>query len=422
MGELIQLVAYGEANSILSDVNMYSLNVDYLNMTKDFQNNIYIFTYDVNSNQMIDSHKVNGIIFELDEVITNDNFLNIKEKILHFITKLKLNIYGIKMANDVGEEKKLDAMYYIGTIPLYLGDIKYVKNNIIVKFPNNFFNNYNYFLTFPNYKYELVMNYNHTNTYINFIKNVNLNMIKKALINEERNIIYSYMNFLSHYPIQYCESITTDNSFDLKINSLVLKINRTEKIRGFFISIPCELDGFVSKIKFELKNNKEECELIKIFDEIKIFKETDLYNIYWIGLNDFDLNPYNYDGENCTYCITDLNDFIEIFFNSSIVELEDYNNLIDNILIDMRVKNYLVGTNLNLMLKYINGQINSELESNWIEKYNMNLDEKIKNIIVELIKYLKKSTIFIKLEDCTVEKLLLNENIIYLIKKYINLY
>ena len=37
-------------------------------------------------------------------------------------------------------------------------------------------------------------------------------------------------------------------------------------------------------------------------------------------------------------------------------------------MINMYVKNYLVETNYNIMLKYIYDQINLEVESNWIKK------------------------------------------------------
>ena len=228
------------------------------------------------------------------------------------------------------------------------------------------------------------------------------------------------MKFLSYNSVQYCEDITNYNNMELKNQSLVIKINKIEKNRGFFISIPAELDGYIYKINFLFKNPKqskqiyfeyssdEECELIKIF------KQTDLYTVYWIGINNLDLNPYDYDDENSTYYITDLDDYIEIFFDSSIIDLEQYNYWTNNISIDMYVKNYLVGTNHNLMLKYKNGQINLELESDWIEKYNMDLEDKIKNIIIELVQ-LQNTQYY------AVEKYLEDENIICLIKKYINL-
>jgi hypothetical protein len=104
--------------------------------------------------------------------------------------------------------------------------------------------------------------------------------------------------------------------------------------------------------------------------------------------------------------------------------MDETNNWIFAIQLDMLVKNKLVGTNLNLMLKYVNGQINSQLESDWVEKSNMDLDEKIKNIVEIYIKFILDDFNFLNShpEKYTIENYLKDENLIYLIKKYIGMY
>ena len=251
---------------------------------------------------------------------------------------------------------------------------------------------------------------------------------------------------MSHNSIQYCVSINNNEKYlnedkikEFEINNILqIKINKIEKIRGIFIYVPLELDGYIDKIVFNLKNqnttktiyikNENYFEQFEQSEQIQIFKQNDLFTIYWIGINSLDINPYNHDFEDKLYCLTELTDSIDIFFDSSINDLDDLIGYINNISFDLIVKNYLIGTNYNQMLKFVDGKINLELESDWIGKYNQSLDEKIKNIISKYIELNKATDMFtLELlkqnpEHFNIEKYLKNENLIYLIKKYIELY
>ena len=447
MGELMQLIAYGYNNKIMADANIYVLGLNSIEMKKNIINNVCIYSCDKDSRIVQDSHMVSGIIFELDDFVISD--LYIKEKISDILPELKLNIYTLKKVYNDEQKTDLDTdtTYYIGSIPLYLADFKFIKNKIILKFPSNFFNKYNYFLRFPDFRYELEIPLNNFNFNINInnlFKNVDLQIIAKVLTDIERSIIQSYMKILSHNPIQYSSSINNDKNYlyedkinDFKINNILqIKINKIEKIRGFFIYIPLELDGYINKIVFNLFNLskpktvyfKNYYEISEQSNPIQIFKENELFTVYWVGINCLDTNPYEHDFETKSYCLIDLLDSIEIFFDSFISDLDNCPNYINNISIDILIKNYLVGTNYNQMLKYVNGQINSELEFNWIEKYNIDLYEKIKIIIKEFIELKKPKDVLNdvilkeKPENYSIEKYLLDENFIYLTKKYIGLY
>ena len=446
MGELMQLIAYGYQNTIMADANMYVLGLNSIQMKKNIINNFCIYSCDKDSYIVQDSHMVSGIIFELDDFVLSD--IHIKEKISDILPTLKLNIYTLKKVYNDEQKTYLDTdtTYYIGSIPLYLADFKFIKNKIILKFPSNFFNKYNYFLRFPNFKYELEIPLKNINFNINnnIFKNVDLQIITKVLSEIERNIIESYMKILSHNPVQYSSTINNDKNYlyedkinNFKINNILkIKINKIEKIRGFFIYIPSELDGYINKIVFNLFNlSKPKTVYFKNYYEIseqsypiQIFKENELFTVYWVGINCLDTNPYEHDFETKSYCLIDLLDSIDIFFDSFITNLDNYPNYINNISFDILIKNYLVGTNYNQMLKYVNGQLNSELEFNWIEKYNIDLYEKIKIIIKEFIELQKAKNVLTaviikeKPENYIIEKYLLDENFIYLTKKYIGLY
>jgi hypothetical protein len=449
-GALMQLIAYDYKNTIMSDVNMYCIDLLKFKMIK---NNIGINETIIDN--CADSHMLMGIIFELNDLVQTN--VHWKEKISNLIEKLRLNIFTYKKIYMCQENKYQDTeqTLFIGSIPLYLGNFKYIKNKIVVKFPNNFFSQYNYFLMDKEpknkYKYELEISTdtnilvdiptNLINDPTNLIKNIDLEIIAKFLINDERNVIKSYMKFFSDNPIQYCLNILTSANNSIMNNSLQIKINKIEYSRGFFISIPNELDGYVDKIVFNLKNlNMTKTiyfgldlglDLDLDLDNTSAipFKSTDLNMIYWIGFNKLDTNPYTHESENITSCLTDPNDYIGIFFNPDLFnfDFEEYTNWIENIRADILVQNRIVGTNFNLMLKYVDGQFNENLEPEWIIKSNMNIDEKIFNIIKEYVKNIKLKGIFggylLKShpEDYTIEKYLSDTNLIYLIKKYIGL-
>ena len=122
INEYLQLIAYGNQNQIMSNNNTYVLGLAKINMHKNIQKNVCI--YSCNSNSTL--YMTCGIIFELDDLIMSD--INYKEKVYDLVTKFKLNIYTLKKVFDEENKKYIDTdtTYYIGSIPLYLADFKYI--------------------------------------------------------------------------------------------------------------------------------------------------------------------------------------------------------------------------------------------------------------------------------------------------------
>jgi len=320
----------------------------------------------------------------------------------------------------------------LGSIALYLAEIKHYKSKIVLKFPNNFFAQYNYFFGI-NYKCVIKTNI--------YLKNIYIQKLLKYYTYGERIILHLYYDFFSHIPIQYTSNIKFKPSFNNNYitknnnnnNSQILKlkinINQIEKIRGFFFSIPDEIIDFINEINFSFKNylnidNNPIKQNYNLKDMI-IFKETDYSKIYWVPINPLDINPFQHKIPNIYYLETYQTDSVEIIFN------EQYEmDYIENILIDIMVSNILIGKNNNSKLKYINQKLNPELEIEELEivklelinKYSI-LDENdlINDLIIKNID--KLNNFFINKSD--------NNNIIFFknnsktityLKKFINRY
>ena len=174
-GELMQLIAYGTHNVFMSNTNMYSIGLSTFEMKKNIKDEIFLYDTTITitkTNDYYYSRMILGIIFEFDDLIMSNEYW--KEKISDIVTKLKINIFTY-MKIDIEEENDFvdtDKTLFIGSIPLYLADFKYIKNKIVVKFPSNFFSQYNYFLMYTKYKYELEIPKYNNNDDINLFKNI----------------------------------------------------------------------------------------------------------------------------------------------------------------------------------------------------------------------------------------------------------
>lgn len=444
MASVWSLSGNGYQNDIMLDDNLYYLDMVYYKMNKYNKNNIFTYQCDLYYN-LSELNTLNGMIIELDEIILENIFW--KEQICDLVTKIKLNIYLINKKYDDELKEMIDkGSEFIGELPLYLGDYKYIKNKIIIKFPKYFFNQCNYFFKFQFLRIEfgLELGLGHVLLPIqmqNIFKNVNLYIIGKVMLDQEYYMMGSYMKFLSHNPIQYCLNIpiSLNNSAEInevnQIHKIQFQIKKIEKIRGFFVNIPSELDDVIYNIRLNLKklnstkiiyleNNLQEYNYIGVTK----YKQNDLYTVYWIGINNLDINPFDHNLENITYCLTEPTDDIEIFIDLSINDFDTIVNHIKNISIDLLVSNYLTGTNFNQNLKFINGNLHPDLvtDSDWIEKNNQSLNDKIKNIIIEYNDIIKNKIPhkYMSLDPnyYNIERYLNDNNLIYLAKKYIELY
>lgn len=424
MVNLIQIIATDNKNIAMTDNLPYSLDLTYLNMikkTSNINNEQYLY-YENKQYDIYDSYKIQGIIFELDNIFFENT--NICDKIILSIIKSKLNIYTILFNH---EQIDTGIKYFIGSIPLYLSNVKYYKNKIILTFPKNYFNKYNYFLKCFKFEYELVIPYmeqnlyNYSNTnynydygsgsglcidkninknidnnhnyFTNLIKNIKLHIINKILNDQERKILFSYTKFFSYNPIQFCSSIEILPEY-INVNQIKIPVSIVEKIRGFFIYIPNELDGYIDMVVFNFNNiiANENSEIkkktINFFDNNSnsyIFKQNDFGTIYWIGINNLDTDPFDHDSINKSYYITNKLDYVQIYLDPTIVDLDNSNNYLKNVSMDILVSNILIGSNNSQKLLYNQLTTNSELNQYEIEQLELyekyTLDEKIKNII-----------------------------------------
>jgi hypothetical protein len=223
-----QLVAYGIQNKFMTDDNLYQMNLYDIEMKKINTNHEYKLCY---YNYYRCSFFYNcefftmyAIKFELDVVLYEN--LNLMDKLYDLILKSRINIYSTNnfVYKDYKEHKEPieDKKNFIGSIPLYLGNIKKYDDEkiIILILPKKFFSNHNYFFKSKIIEYELIIPIDiisGTNIFITqnkifekIIKSIQLQFMCKQLDCTERKILYTYLYTFSHNPIQYCLKITNN--------------------------------------------------------------------------------------------------------------------------------------------------------------------------------------------------------------------
>lgn len=451
---LIQIITYGIHNNLMSQSLSHSHSFDLIEFSMEKKNDNVGCYYEFIDTNFAHLCMPTGIIIELyDEVLTN---IYLKEKIANLILKSKLKIYAKNKFYDKLNKKLLDQTIFIGSIPLYLADFKYIKNKIIVKLPNNFIFLHNFVLNHIDqiFKLEISNDINIninvkantdaelTNNFVNLIKKIDFQLISKMMTNSEHRILYQCSLYFFHNQIQYCSNLIKSSNVLFQNNNIVkIKINKIEKIRGFFLLIPIDLDDYINKIIFNLKNlnmtktiyfnfdlilnlnsnlNSNQDSITNIKNEnifIKTFKEINSFNVYWIGIDILDTNPCDHKSNNCVHCMTDPNDYIDIFFNSNLVDLPDLANLVNKISLDMVIANCVVGSGHNLMLKLVNGQINKNLELDWFDNQNLDTNKKLIKVIMSF------KQIFIKKNEDNIESFIKkNKDLSQLAIKYINMF
>ena len=360
-GALLQLHYSQDYCSILSN-NYYSKAHEECPMIMT-SNNISTklnYVYKLDLGRKSDEFFVLGMTFYLNNKINNNELIKqiLNNHLIFFTYRCEFNC----------EPAKTDDMYHIGSIPLYLAEIKYFESKIFLKFPSKFFSQYDYFNGFVYWgcyiKSEILFD------------KITINQIFKFLESDKRREIASYFEFYSHNPIQFVVNTNTNtNENNDKLTYLTYKYDSKyiDKIRGFFINIPDELIYLIKCIKFKFKNYSN---IILNLEEIKIIKETENSKIYWIGINSLDLNPFAHTNilSPTYYSSPDPDDCIDIMIDIMIDNSPQYqadnNKYINDIRVDLLCSNVLVGTDLNLKLKYSNEKLNLELEPKELEFIN----------------------------------------------------
>jgi hypothetical protein len=284
------------------------------------------------------------------------------------ISKIELDLYSFDL--DLEYNKLITEPNYIGSIPLIIGEIKYFKDSILIKFPSNFFLNEKYFSGLSS-SYKIVINSD-----IKF-KNISLQYLMRLDDSCQRRIIAGMSRLFTEFNYLYTTKSTNLFTKSIINNQLSFEklINKTEQLIGIYLSIPIELVGLLINIEIKIKNN-----LVLIDFDI-------LENKYKIGEKGF-VNLYKVDFENNNLNLEDKNikfDLSSIKFNFNLEDKNLYEHInLNTIYIYPIVKNKLICTNLVPRLKYLDGNLNSKftLEDNEkIIKYSNNIDLLIKDSI-----------------------------------------
>lgn len=317
-------------------------------------------------------------------------------------SELKIFSYEINYELAINEKNiiKTEKKNYILSIPLYLSNILFCRNKIIFKLPSNFFSQYEFLCNFSflGCSLEIISNYPK-----NFFKSIKIQKICKFIDLYEHKCLFFYHYHLSHKLIHYAQKIEYDkflfNEQILKSNSIIkIKINLNECVRGFFFYITYLYINFIEKINFYhyySKSNENNLNLFIInflnLDNKNYLLETDQGYIFWLGVNQLDLNPFEYN-DNIKYIKTNSNtDYLEFILNYEYINLYNFDNF-DNfdIISHAYILNVMTGSFINLKLKYINNLLNNDLipkELELINKYdNLNIKNKTSNDILFLIK------------------------------------
>ena len=389
---LIQFVAFGEQNISININKNYALEFNPYLMKMEFnecdeeKNYFYKLDWGRESDQI----KLFGLIIEQDNQNNNLNNLDIDIE----ISKMELEIFSYGM--DLKSLSKIpDKIYYIGSIPLILGEIisNQYSNSILIKFLFPFFKWDKYFCGFSNYNFRI-------KSKIKF-KNITLQTVMRYDDTIERRIISMVNSIFAKFNYQYASKITNipnKHIINNKMSFEYIIIDYAEKIKGLYFTVPIELVGLVDSVQIKIGPNTN---LIN-FDLFKIINESNSVNLYWIGFDSSIPNldiPNPQDTQNTqntqnlvvSKSVKIINDCVITFnFNMDYIDtnqLELINSQILNLSIFPVFINQLVWIGFVPKLKYSNCQLNTLFsldEKDIIIKFSNNNDLFVKDLLDEI--------------------------------------